>query len=94
MWPFKRKLYTCPCCGYKTLEAKSPGSYYICDICFWEDDPLQFEEPDFKGGANRVSLREGQRNFKEFGCHSREFLVNVRPPNRDDLRDPLWRPLE
>ncbi|WP_442944423.1 CPCC family cysteine-rich protein [Nostoc sp.] len=28
-------LYPCPCCGYKTLNIKPPGTYLICPICFW-----------------------------------------------------------
>lgn len=34
------KKYTCPCCGYKTLEEEVRGSYEICPICFWEDDSV------------------------------------------------------
>ena len=33
------KKYTCPCCGYQSLD--SDGDYDICEICFWEDDPYQ-----------------------------------------------------
>ncbi|NIP43329.1 MAG: hypothetical protein GWN61_14025, partial [candidate division Zixibacteria bacterium] len=33
-------IYTCPCCGYRTLD-DPPGSYDICGICFWEDDTVQ-----------------------------------------------------
>ncbi len=50
--------YTCPCCGYKTLEEEPPGTYEICNICFWEDDSVQFKEPDYEGGANEVSLKQ------------------------------------
>ncbi|EJS66361.1 hypothetical protein CN425_23275 [Bacillus cereus] len=55
--------YTCPCCGYKTLEEEPPGTYEICSICFWEDDPVQFKDPDLEGGANEVSLRQAQKNL-------------------------------
>ncbi|MBJ8192719.1 hypothetical protein JDS79_38930, partial [Bacillus cereus] len=48
--------YTCPCCGYKTLNDEPPGTYDICEICFWEDDGIQFADPDYDGGANIVSL--------------------------------------
>jgi hypothetical protein len=51
-------METCPCCGYKTLPEKH--LYDICPICFWEDDIVQFEDPDFEGGANIVSLRQAQ----------------------------------
>jgi hypothetical protein len=85
--------YTCPCCGYKTLEEEPPGTYAICPICFWEDDGVQFEDPDYPGGANTVSLREAQRNFAAFGACEREMLEHVRRPTRADVRDPTWRPV-
>lgn len=34
--------YTCPCCGYKTLDEEPTDTYAICKICFWEDDGVQF----------------------------------------------------
>ena len=34
--------YTCPCCGYKTLDEEPPNTYDICEICFWEDDGFQY----------------------------------------------------
>lgn len=37
----------------------------ICDICSWEDDDLQFENPDYRGGANSVSLNEARKAYKE-----------------------------
>lgn len=49
-------MKTCPCCGYKTLDDAS--IYDICDICFWEDDIIQFNNPDYEGGANIISLRQ------------------------------------
>jgi len=59
--------FTCPCCGYKTLDEQPPGTYEICGLCRWEDDSVQFKDPDYEGGANRESLRAAQYNFlKEF----------------------------
>lgn len=85
--------YTCPCCGYKTLAEKPPGTYDICSICFWEDDAVQFDDPDYEGGANEVSLRQAQKNFAEFGASDRKALSDVRSPTEDDERDVAWRPL-
>ena len=65
--------YSCPCCGYKTLVEEPPGTYDICKICLWEDDPVQFDDPDYVGGANSVSLRQAQRNFLEFGVSKRSI---------------------
>ncbi|PIC71538.1 hypothetical protein CSV77_04065 [Sporosarcina sp. P16b] len=59
--------YTCPSYGYKTLDEKPSGTFDICGICFWEDDNIQFDDPDYTGGANEPSLQEAQNNFIEFG---------------------------
>jgi len=80
---------TCPCCGYKTLDGD--GNYDICPICFWEDDPVQFSDPDSEGGANIPSLRQAQQNFIEFGSCEERCLPFVRKPTANDLRDPSWK---
>jgi hypothetical protein len=85
--------YTCPCCGYKTLEREPLGTYDLCPICFWEDDAVQFDDPDYEGGANEVSLRQAQKNFAEFGACERGALSQVRNPNEKDERDDQWKPL-
>ncbi len=48
--------FVCPCCGYKTFAEQLNRHYNICEVCFWEDDPIQFGDPNYEGGANRVSL--------------------------------------
>lgn len=79
--------FPCPCCGFLT----NPGDWDICPVCFWENDPVQLRDPDMPGGANKVSLRQGQRNFAEFGACEREMLPHVHPEGF--LRDPNWQPL-
>ena len=54
------KLYPCPCCGHLTLSEDTHSTYEICSVCGWEDDPVQFKNPDFKGGANKESLNEAK----------------------------------
>jgi len=82
---------TCPCCGHKTLS-EPPGSYEICKVCFWEDDPVQLLDPSFSGGANLPSLMECQANYAEFGVSEQRFLDKVRPPKAGEEHDPFWRP--
>lgn len=48
--------YTCPCCGYKILDEEPTDTFEICEICYWEDDGVQFRNPYYEGGANEVSL--------------------------------------
>lgn len=57
----------------------------ICEVCFWEDDRVQFDDPDYADGANAVSLREALSNYKEFGVSELRFKANIRPPRPDEL---------
>lgn len=86
--------YICPACGYKTLDEKPPGTFFICPICFWEDDNVQFDDPDYEGGANQASLKQAQRNFIKFGASEKRFVSQVRKPEKDDVRDPKWKPFK
>ena len=52
--------YRCPCCNFITLNYKPPGSFDICTICHWEDDNIQFDDPDYEGGANHESLNQAK----------------------------------
>lgn len=55
------KLVPCPCCG---IGLVSEGHEFdICEVCGWEDDPVQFEDPDYSGGANRISLNEARQIY-------------------------------
>ena len=55
--------YKCPCCEQYTLDEPS-GTYAICPICNWEDDPIQLENPEYAGGANNQSLVKARENYK------------------------------
>ena len=44
----------CPICQ----KHQFADSYEICPVCFWENDDYQYEEPDFGGGANKLSLND------------------------------------
>jgi hypothetical protein len=62
--------FPCPCCRFVTLEEKPPGTYEICRVCGWEDDPVQFNDPDYHEGANGESLREARAGFEaELAAH-------------------------
>ena len=57
------------------------GSYEICDICSWEDDPVQNEDPLFVGGANAVSLACARENYIRYGACQPSLADRVRPPD-------------
>ena len=58
------KKYICPCCGQHTLLEEPPGTYEICSVCGWEDDEIQYNNPNYIGGANKISLKEAQLQYK------------------------------
>lgn len=72
----------CPCCEFFTLHSK--GEFEICEVCFWEDDPVQRMNPDYFGGANKVSLNQGKKNFIIFNACEEQHVNNVRNPLPDE----------
>lgn len=52
----------CPCCG--KFEFEEVNEYEVCEVCGWEDDPAQFEEPDYAGGPNGMSLNEYRKKWQ------------------------------
>jgi len=80
--------YRCPCCGNLTLEEKPPGTFNICPVCYWEDDNLQFNNHEYDGGANKVSLKQAQKNYILFGAIDKKYLGVVRKPLKSEK---IWR---
>ena len=35
-----------------------PGSHIVCQNCGWEDDNIQYNDLDYEGGANELSLNQ------------------------------------
>ncbi len=84
------KKYTCPCCGYKTID--SDGDYDICPVCYWEDDPFQ-KMNEYDLGANKIPLIEAQKNYLLYGACEETATQFVRKPAEQDKRDPDWEPI-
>lgn len=72
--------YACPCCDFLTLTDPPSGTHAICPVCGWEDDRVQFDNPDYTGGANGPSLRQARDTFREIGASESRRLERVRPP--------------
>ncbi|MCQ2545539.1 MAG: hypothetical protein MJ144_03810 [Clostridia bacterium] len=53
----------CPVCGMHYFSEKD--SYEICPVCGWEDDWLQRADPEYAGGANKISLNEAIEQYKK-----------------------------
>ena len=51
-------MYKCPCCGEHYFSEED--YFEVCPVCGWEDDGLQRDEPDLKGGANNMSQNQAR----------------------------------
>ena len=69
------------------MFSDEPGTYEICEICGWEDDPVQLRHPLMGGGANKLSL-----------VLSQELALKAVPVEieifQGYVRDPEWYPLK
>jgi hypothetical protein len=74
------RRYPCPCCDFLTLPKPPTGTHEICPVCRWEDDAVQYEELDRKGGANKMSLRQARENFVRYGVKDLSAADRVRAP--------------
>lgn len=71
--PAEPILHPCPCCGFRTMTEEWRGTYDLCPVCDWEDDGVQYDDPDYRGGANLESLNEARAAF--FAAHP-QFTVD------------------
>ena len=76
--------YKCPCCDYYTFGERPNGNYDICPVCFWEDDPSAYDDPDKCCDCNGVSLNKARQNFLDFGACKIAMKAHVRPPYIDE----------
>jgi len=77
--------HPCPSCGFLVFD-EPVGSYDICPLCGWEDDPVQLAQPGLHGGANGGSLKDYQDDaIREHPIDQTQY--------REYVRDPTWRPL-
>lgn len=45
------------------MGEEPPGTYEICEVCGWEDDVVQYNDPLKRGGANKLSLQEAKQQY-------------------------------
>lgn len=55
---------------------------------------MQLRWPEYRGGANKVSLIEAQTNYARFGASEAGFERKVRRATDREPLDPGWRPVD
>lgn len=53
--------HLCPVCGKFQFEKRL--SFEICEVCGWQDDLLDEDDPTEETGANEMSLAEYRAKF-------------------------------
>ena len=56
-----RMKMKCPVCG--KFEFEEYGDFDICPVCNWENDNLQYDEHNYSGGANDLSVNEARIEY-------------------------------
>lgn len=79
------KKFPCPCCGFLTFIEIPYDTFYICPVCGWEDDGAQIDDPDYKWGANNISLNEAKIKFLDKGYIKESSIKYLRKPLEDEL---------
>lgn len=51
----------CPVCG--KFEFEEYGDFDICPVCNWENDNLQYDEHNYSGVANHLSVNEARIEY-------------------------------
>lgn len=54
----------CKCCHNLTID--KDDLFDICNVCGWQRDEIQEENPDYKGGANKMSLNEARQQYQDY----------------------------
>jgi hypothetical protein len=60
----------CPVCGVYSMPSEE-DSYHICEVCGWEDDGIQNDDPTYPGGANELCLKDYKNQWQHE--HSRYY---------------------
>ena len=55
--------HKCPVGGKYVFEEYN--SFDVCSVCGWEDDAVQENDPEYEGGANKMSLNEAREAYKK-----------------------------
>lgn len=55
--------HMCPVCGKTRFPSR--WSFRFCDVCGWQDDGFQEDNPDEDACANIMSLNEARKAYAE-----------------------------
>lgn len=65
------KKFKCPCCGQLTIEEERENE--ICEVCGWEDDWWDTNNPDAPPCCNWMTLNQAREQFRKTGINILEL---------------------
>lgn len=89
---YKKMMYTCTCCGYRTLGSNASGE--ICPVCYWEEDYFVFDDLFDLSTVNHQTLYQAQENFKRFHSCKYNLLKYCRNPAKYEKKDLAWQSVQ
>lgn len=82
----EHRISKCPCCENYTLNHDIYGHYgEICEVCLWQSDEIQDNNPDVKEGLNPISLNEAKENYKKIGAIIEKYVKYTRKPKEWEI---------
>jgi hypothetical protein len=51
-----QQMIKCPVCNKYDFE--EDNNFDVCEVCGWENDGVQLDDPNYRGGANPDNLNE------------------------------------
>ena len=58
-------MFKCPVCG--KFEFEHDNDFDVCEVCHWQNDGVQNDDPDYFGGANWMTLNKARANWEKHG---------------------------
>jgi len=86
----EEQLYTCSCCGYKSLPDRFEHS--ICKVCFWEDVGDFDLNSNQYSSCNNMSIKTARMNFKKYGACDEGSLQFVDPMGKKKFKQEIKFP--
>lgn len=70
-----KQKFHCPCCGNPTYPVPPKNDIgYICDVCWWENDPFIRSDDEPSDQNHGMSLRQARNNYKKYGISAPHLL--------------------
>jgi hypothetical protein len=76
----------CEICTYNTFFSDERGRFFICPVCFWEDDEFHDNPDEPCGGPNyNLSVNQAKQNYQSFGACTKDVIEFVRNPLPEEI---------